>query len=61
MSYVVLYKTSELIPHMDQWFDSITDAEKRCRELQLMFDWMHSMKNNKDDSCLVWVECIPMN
>jgi len=56
MKYVVLFKRPGRIPNMDEWFDTKQEAEKRCEELQSMFDWLYEMNNKGDGPCNVWVE-----
>ena len=40
MKYVVIYQREGRMANMDQWYDTRPEAEKRCEELQGMFDWM---------------------
>lgn len=61
MKYVVLFKRGERVPNLDEWFDTQYDAERRCDELQGMFDWLYERTNRASDKCTVWVECAEVN
>ena len=57
MNYIVIYQREGRLPNMDQWFDKKIEAEKRCEELQGMFDWMYERNNKMEGPCKCWVEC----
>lgn len=59
--YVVLFQRGDRSTNMDEWFDVKVDADKRCRELQYMFDWLNEKNDNRGEVCKVWVEAVPMN
>jgi hypothetical protein len=56
MKYVVLFHRPGRIANMDQWFDTLEEAEKRCSELQAMFDWLYVRNNNVEGPTKCWVE-----
>jgi len=60
-NYVVLFQRPGRVANMDQWFDTQWDAEKRCEELQSMFDWLYERNNKVEGPCKVWVETAPVN
>jgi len=43
---------------MDEWFSTQVEAEKRCSELQGMFDWLYERNNKVDGPAKCWVECV---
>jgi len=57
MKYVVLFKRPGRVANMDEWFDTQYDAERRCEDLQSMFDWLYERNNKVDGPAECWVEC----
>tara|TARA_R100000773_G_C4204643_1_gene105937 strand:+ start:371 stop:565 length:195 start_codon:yes stop_codon:yes gene_type:complete len=56
MQYVVIYQREGRMANMDEWFDTRQEAEKRCEELQGMFNWMWEMNKKRERPCNVWIE-----
>ena len=57
MQYVVIYQIEgRRLVNMDQWCDKRIEAEKRCEELQGMFDWMYERSNTMEGPCKCWIE-----
>ena len=57
MQYVVIYLIEgRRLVNMDQWYDKRIEAEKRCEELQGMFDWMYERSNTMEGPCKCWIE-----
>ena len=57
MQYVVIYQIEgRRLVKMDQWYDKRIEAEKRCEELQGMFDWMYERSNTMEGPCKCWIE-----
>ena len=57
MKYVVIYQIEgRRLANMDQWYDKRIEAEKRCEELQGMFDWMYERSNTMKGPCKCWIE-----
>ena len=57
MQYVVIYQIEgRRLVNMDQWYDKRIEAEKRCEELQGMFDWMYERSNTMEGPCKCWIE-----
>jgi len=58
MKYVVLFQRPGRVANMDEWFSTQVEAEKRCSELQGMFDWLYERNNKVDGPAKCWVECV---
>ena len=43
---------------MDEWFDDEEKAQKRCSELQGMFDWLVSRNGKEEERAVCWVETV---
>ena len=56
MKYVVIYQREGRMANMDQWYDTRPEAEKRCEDLQGMFDWMWERNNKLEGRCQCWIE-----
>ena len=57
MQYFVIYQIEgRRLVNMDQWYDKRIEAEKRCEELQGMFDWMYERSNTMEGPCKCWIE-----
>jgi|TARA_B100000035_G_C21010402_1_gene559357 hypothetical protein len=54
--WVVLFQRPGRVANMDEWFSSKVEAEKRCEQLQSMFDWLYERNNKSDGPCKCWVE-----
>ncbi len=58
MKYVVLFQRPNSLPNMDEWFRKKEGADKRCEELQLMFDWLYFRNGKKEEKTVCWVESV---
>ncbi len=58
MKYVVLFQRPESLPNMDEWFNMKECADKRCEQLQLMFDWLYLRNEKKGEKTVCWVESV---
>jgi len=61
MKYVVLFQRGDRTPNLDEWFMTQYDAEKRRKELQLMFDWLRDQNPKETEPVSVWVQCADVN
>jgi hypothetical protein len=58
MKYAVLFQRPGRVANMDEWFSTQGEAEKRCSELQGMFDWLYERNNKVDGPAKCWVETV---
>ena len=58
MKYVVLFQRPNRTANMDEWFDDEEKAQKRCSELQGMFDWLVSRNGKEEERAVCWVETV---
>ena len=56
LKYAVLFKRGDRTPNLDELFEDKDQAERRCEELQHMFDWMEQQSGKATDHKDVWVE-----
>tara|TARA_B100000427_G_scaffold106558_1_gene88417 strand:+ start:4852 stop:5037 length:186 start_codon:yes stop_codon:yes gene_type:complete len=56
MKYAVLFKRGERTPNLDELYDQKDEAERRCEELQHMFDWLETQSGKPQEHRDVWVE-----
>ena len=56
LKYAVLFKRGDRTPNLDELFEDKDQAERRCEELLLMFDWMEQQSGKATDHKDVWVE-----
>ncbi len=56
MKYAVLFKRGDRTPNLDELYDDKGQAERRCEELQHMFDWLELQSGKPQDHRDVWVE-----
>ena len=56
LKYAVLFKRGDRTPNLDELFDNKDQAERRCEELQHMYDWLELQSGKSTDHRDVWVE-----
>tara|TARA_Y100001970_G_scaffold67000_1_gene85414 strand:- start:8 stop:193 length:186 start_codon:yes stop_codon:yes gene_type:complete len=56
MKYAVLFKRGDRTPNLDELYDQKDEAERRCEELQHMFDWLETQSGKPQEHRDVWVE-----
>ena len=56
LKYAVLFRRGDRIPNLDEVFEDKDQAERRCEELQHMFDWMEQQSGKLSDHKDVYVE-----
>ena len=56
LKYAVLFKRGDRIPNLDELFENKDQAERRCEELQHMYDWLEQQSGKSSDHRDVWVE-----
>ncbi len=56
LKYAVLFKRGDRTPNLDELFDNKDQAERRCEELQHMYDWLELQSGKATDHRDVWVE-----
>jgi len=58
MKYAVLFQRPGRVANMDEWFSTKEEAQRRCSELQGMFDWLYTRNNKVDGPAKCWVETV---
>ena len=58
MKYAVLFQRPGRVANMDEWFSTMEEAQRRCSELQRMFDWLYERNNKVDGPAKCWVETV---
>jgi len=56
LKYAVLFKRGDRTPNLDELFENKDQAERRCEELQHMYDWLEQQSGKSSDHRDVWVE-----
>jgi len=56
LKYAVLFRRGDRTPNLDELFEDKEQAERRCEELQHMFDWMEQQSGKLSDHKDVYVE-----
>ena len=49
LKYAVLFRRGDRTPNLDEVFEDKDQAERRCEELQHMFDWMEQQSGKLSD------------
>lgn len=58
MKYAVLFQRPGRVANMDEWFFTMEEAQRRCSELQGMFNWLYERNNKVDGPAKCWVETV---
>lgn len=58
MKYAVLFQRPGRVANMDEWFSTKEEAQRRCSELQGMFNWLYERNNKVDGPAKCWVETV---